>query len=203
MPAFPDPNRPIHTCDRTSCDGCGLRGKLTCHFNGKQLLVFVLSFLPVFVLGVLLTARVSLVWTGGWLVCFLLYFGGIEIRVMCSHCPHYAESDTKALQCWANYGSPKLWKYRPGPMSATEKTVFLGGLLAVFAYPAVFAVLTESYVLLALYAAAVAAAAYHLRSRLCVKCFNFACPLNRVDAETRRKFLQCNPTVREAYEHKA
>ena len=36
-----------------------------------------------------------------------------------------AETGTKTLKCWANYGSPKLWKYRPGPMSLAEKTVFI------------------------------------------------------------------------------
>jgi hypothetical protein len=46
-------------------------------------------------------------------------FGLLEIRVMCSHCPHYAEAG-RLLKCWANYGSPKLWAYRPGPMCRME-----------------------------------------------------------------------------------
>ncbi|GAJ20475.1 unnamed protein product, partial [marine sediment metagenome] len=30
------------------------------------------------------------------------------------------ELEINTLKCWANYGSPKLWKYRPGPMSLNE-----------------------------------------------------------------------------------
>jgi hypothetical protein len=26
-----------------------------------------------------------------WIATFVAYFGFIEIRVLCSHCPHYAE----------------------------------------------------------------------------------------------------------------
>jgi hypothetical protein len=90
MPAFLDPDRPIQTCDRTGCDGCGLRGKLVCHFSGKQLASFLLVCLPVLISGVLVLARISLFAAVGWLACFPLYFGLIEIRAMCSHCPHYA-----------------------------------------------------------------------------------------------------------------
>ena len=199
MPAFLDPNRPVYTCDRADCEGCKLRGKLVCHFNGRQLLCFILSALPTFAAGGLMTAQTSLWPLGGWLACMLSYFGLIEIRVMCSHCPHYAEPDTNSLKCWANYGGPKLWTYRPGPMSIKEKAVFLGGMIAVFAYPVPFAVIAGSYWLLAAYLAFLLLGAFMLRRFLCVKCFNFACPLNRVDAATRELFFQCNATVREAY----
>ena len=199
MPAFLDPNRPVYTCDRTDCESCRLRGKLACHFSGRQLLSFFLFCLPVLVTGVLVLARISLPAVIGWAVCFPLYFGLIEIRVMCSHCPHYAEPETNSLKCWANYGSPKLWKYRPGPMSTMEKIVFFFGMIAVFAYPVVFAALTGMDWLLALYLAFLLLGAFMLRRFLCVQCFNFACPLNRVDAATRTLFFQCNPTVREAY----
>jgi hypothetical protein len=69
-----------------------------------------------------------------WLTMIIGYFGFIEIRVMCSHCPHYAESDS-SLKCWANYGSPKIWKYRPEPMSFIEKAIFLGGFAIIWGYP--------------------------------------------------------------------
>ena len=61
---------------------------------------------------------------GFWMTVFTIalcvgFFGFIETRVLCSHCPHYAEEGA-SLRCWANYGSPKLFKYRPGPMSTTS-----------------------------------------------------------------------------------
>lgn len=199
MPAFLDPNRPVHTCDKSTCDGCGLRGKLACHFGARQLLPFILCFLPVLITGVTALARVSLYAAAGWFACFGLYFGLVEIRVMCSHCPHYAEPGLKSLKCWANYGSPKLWKYRPGPMSAGEKAVFLGGLAVASLYPVPFAALSGSYGLLAIYFAFALLDAYMLRRFFCTRCFNFACPLNRVPESTREQFFACNPVVREAY----
>ncbi len=202
MPAFLDPDRPIHTCDRTDCEGCGLRGKLACHFSARQLLPFILFFLPVLTAGVLSLARVSIYAVIGWFLCFGLYFGLVEIRVMCSHCPHYAEPEPKTLKCWANYGSPKLWKYRPGPMSAGEKAVFLGGMAAVFIYPVPFAALSESFWLLAAYLAFVLLDAFLLRRFYCVRCFNFACPLNRVPDAVREQFFQRNPVIREAYRNR-
>jgi hypothetical protein len=38
-----------------------------------------------------------------WLILIIGYFGFVEIRVMRSHCPHYAE-EGGSLKCWANYG---------------------------------------------------------------------------------------------------
>jgi hypothetical protein len=87
-------------------------------------------------------------------------------------------------------------------MSVMEKAVFLGGLIAVFAYPVPFAVLNGSYWPLALYLAFVLLGVFMLRHFLCVKCFNFACPLNRVDDATRELFSQCNPVVRDAWQDK-
>lgn len=80
-----------------------------------------------------------------WIIFTFSYFGLIEIRVMCSHCPHYAEPEIKSLKCWTNYGSPKLWKYRPGPMSIIEKTIFIAGFL-IMLLPLVFILLTKKKV---------------------------------------------------------
>lgn len=80
----------------------------------------------------------------------IAFFGFIEIRVMCSHCPHYAESPT-SLKCWANYGSPKLWQYRPGPMSLVEKAVFFIGFAIVWGYPALLLMTGKQLFLLLVY----------------------------------------------------
>lgn len=125
-----------------------------------------------------------------WISAFLLYFGLIEIRVMCSHCPHYAEQ-TKTLKCWANYGSPKIWKYRPYSMSPMEKSVFYSGLL-IFIYPSVIMIIPGEYILLSLYVLSILIGGYFMVRFMCKKCMNFMCPLNRVPRETREKFSEHN-----------
>ena len=48
---FLDPSQPLHTCKEENCDGCHVSEKLVCHFNGKQLGMFLAMFLPLFGLG--------------------------------------------------------------------------------------------------------------------------------------------------------
>lgn len=117
--AFPDPSQPIATCVANDCAGCPVQGKIHCHFRFQDLLYFLVISLPGLVIGgagVLAAGAWHLVL---WIAIMTGFFGFVEIRVMCAHCPHYAE-EGKTLGCWANYGAPKLWQYRPGPMSAIE-----------------------------------------------------------------------------------
>jgi hypothetical protein len=126
------------------------------------------------------------------------YFGFIEIRVMCSHCPHYAEPGS-SLKCWANYGSPKIWKYRPGPMTLIEKIVFLGGFIVVWGYPLFFLIPGHQWFLLIVYVLTVAAFFMTLKTFLCSQCINFSCPMNTVQDEVRRLFFERNPEVAKAW----
>jgi hypothetical protein len=135
-----------------------------------------------------------LIWVG---LC-VGFFGFVEIRVMCSHCPHYAE-EVAALTCWANYGSPKLWKYRPGPMSTAEKAVFSGGLVVVWGYPVGFFVVSGLWFLLSLYILLNATFFVTLKRFLCSRCMNFACPLNGVPDTVRVLFWERNPRVARAW----
>jgi hypothetical protein len=128
MPAFLDPNRPVHTCDKLTCDGCGLRGKLACHFGARQLLPFILCFLPVLITGVTALARASLYAAAGWFACFGLFFGLVEIRVMCSHC-RIMPSRVEIPQVLGQLRQPEAVEIPARPMSAGEKAVFLGGWL--------------------------------------------------------------------------
>ena len=114
---FLDPQRPLTTCTAANCEGCPVSKDVHCHFRARDLTAFLLAGLPIFFIGGAGIFRVNAWWLAPWLVMSFGYFGFIESRVMCSHCPHYAEPG-KSLQCWANYGSPRLWKYRPGPMTA-------------------------------------------------------------------------------------
>jgi hypothetical protein len=196
---FLDPRKPLFICSAESCQGCPVHSRLECHFGGRDLVRFLLIALPPFVLGGIGIARY-----GGWLllpwiaVC-LGYFLLVEIRVMCSHCPHYAEPGIRSLQCWANYGAPKFWAYRPGPMSRTEKMVFFGGLVPIAGFPAAFLLAGSQWLLLALFAGSVAGMGALMARTMCSRCMNFACPLNRVDRPTRELFFARNPVVARAW----
>jgi hypothetical protein len=199
MPAFLDPNKPIITCASASCEGCEVGQKLHCHFRARDLARFLLNALSPFLLATAGIVRVSGWWLAPWLIAALGYFGFLEIRVMCSHCPHYAEQGA-SLKCWANYGSPKLWKYRPGPMSRMETFWFFSGFVVILVYPLVFLLIGAQWFLLAMYVLTAAGAAVTLLTSFCSQCMNFACPLNRVDGTTRWAFFERNPTIAQAWE---
>ena len=117
---------------------------------------------------------------------------------MCSHCPHYAEEGS-SLRCWANYGSPKIWKYRPGPMSPVEKVVFIAGLVVVFGYPLVYFIASGAWYLMVLCFLLTAGFYVTLKRSFCSKCMNFACPLNAVPDPVRQEFWELNPVVGRAW----
>jgi hypothetical protein len=197
---FLDPKKPLSTCSSTSCQDCLLRNQLQCHFNGRVLLRFMAIALPSFFIGGIGIALVNAWFLIPWIVFFLSYFGLIEIRVMCSHCPHYAQPDTKSLQCWANYGSPKLWKYRPGPMSSGEKTIFFAGLAVIAFYPLVIILIDAQWLMRTLFVAAVTSFAILMSNLMCTRCMNFACPFNMVDKARREQFFARNPLIARAWQ---
>lgn len=196
---FLAPNRPIATCIEIDCSGCTLQNKVHCHFNSRDLLRFLLIAFPPFITGGIGIAQVNAWLLLPWIGIILGFFGFLEIRVMCSHCPHYAEPATKTLQCWANYGSPKLWKYRPGPMNTGEKFLFLSGIGLVAAYPLAFLIFSANWLLLVVFTAFVLVMGISMRYGLCNQCMNFACPFNRVPPKTRLMFFARNPVVDEAW----
>jgi hypothetical protein len=195
---FLDPDKPLATCAAEHCDDCSVRERLHCHFAGRDLAHFLIVVSPAFLVGGAGIYHVGAWWLVPWLAIALGYFGLVEIRVMCSHCPHYAEPG-RFLQCWANHGSPKLWRYRPGPMSGVEKAVFWTGLVAVAGYPLVFLLIGMQWLLLALFVLSLAAAGTVMKTQMCSQCICFACPLNGVQGEVRQRFFQRNPSVAEAW----
>ncbi len=195
---FLDRNKPIATCSSEACDGCEVRETLHCHFTGIDLTHFLLIASPSFIAGGAGIYHMSGWLLIPWLLIVAGYFGFVEIRVMCSHCPHYAEEGS-SLTCWANYGLPKIWKYRPGPMNLLEKIVFFAGFALVWGYPLFFLIYGAQLLLLILYLATLAGFFMTLRRFLCTRCMNFACPLNNVTNEVRMKFLARNPGIAEAW----
>ena len=95
---FLDPNKPITTCISDKCDDCTVRNALHCHFKLRDLIHFLLIAFPAFLLGGSGIYHVNGWMLIPWLILILGYFGFIEIRVMCSHCPHYAE-EGGSLKC--------------------------------------------------------------------------------------------------------
>jgi hypothetical protein len=199
--AFRDPSIPIATCKASDCAECPATDSIHCHFRPMELFHFLLISLPPFLVGG--AAVLSSGWTSlvVYIVLIVGFFGFVEIRVLCSHCPHYAEDGT-TLQCWANHGSPKLWRYRPGPMSITEKVVMLGGFMVIWGYPLVFFVLNELWFLLGLYILITTGFFITLKMFLCSQCMNFACPLNSVPESIRALFFEQNPAVAETWKSK-
>ena len=192
--AFPDPSQPIATCVANDCAGCPVQGKIHCHFRFRDLLYFLVISLPGLVIGgagVLAAGAWHLVL---WIAMMAGFFGFVEIRVMCAHCPHYVE-EGKTLGCWANYGAPKLWQYRPGPMSAIEKWIFFTGFTVIWGYPLPSLILGAKWFLLVLYLLTNAGFFMTLKMFLCTRCMNFACPLNSVGKDVRDQFFQRNPSV--------
>jgi len=172
---------------------------IRCHFRPKDLIHFLLISLPAFLIGGSGVLELGVWPLVVWIAMVVGFFGFLEIRVMCSHCPHYAEAGG-TLSCWANHGSPKPWKYRPGPMSPPENAVFFGGLGAVFVYPLVFLAIGHSWFLLTLYVLTSSTFFVTLRMFLCSRCMNFACPLNGVGEAARELFFERNPSVAVAWQ---
>jgi hypothetical protein len=165
---------------------------LHCHFKGIDLAKFLFVVFPAFIIGSIGVYRFGIWFFIPWIALILLYFGLIEIRVMCSHCPHYAETGS-TLKCWANYGMPKLWRYRPGPMSGMEKFIFLAGLILIFGYPLALFFAISNWLMAGLYGLSIVGAYIYMRRSMCSQCMNFACPLNIVDEDRREAFFKRNP----------
>lgn len=182
--AFLDPSVTIATCEAKDCVDCPVSESVQCHFRPVHLIYFLLISIPGFLVGGAGILTLGIFPLVIWIAIIVGFFGFVEIRVMCSHCPHYAGKGT-ILRCWANHGSPKLWKYRPGPMSTIANVVFIGGIIAVWVYPLVFLILERLWLHLGLYGFLTAGFFGTLKMAFCSKCMNFACPLNGIPDSVR------------------
>ncbi|MCW3986976.1 MAG: hypothetical protein NWE87_01520, partial [Candidatus Bathyarchaeota archaeon] len=135
----------------------------------------------------------------GWLALAIVFFGFWEIRILCSHCPYYAEKSV-ILHCIANYGCPKFWKYHPEPISNSEKIQLLIGFIVICGYPFPLLVLGEQFILLSLTVWGLIMFFWTLQKYTCSKCVNFSCLLNRVPKEVVDEYLKRNPVMRKAWE---
>ncbi|UCE12613.1 MAG: hypothetical protein JSV04_10510 [Candidatus Heimdallarchaeota archaeon] len=146
---------------------------------------------------------------------WIFFFGFFEIRVLCSHCPYYAE-EGRILHCLANHGTIKLWSFHPEPMNTYEKLGFLSGALFFVVFPVIIEIwglyqlwtdirqITLNVLILGAFAVlSTIGGGYFfvfLRRNICPTCVNFSCPFNSVPKEIVDAYLKKNPIMREAWE---
>jgi hypothetical protein len=186
----------------SECKNCSIAGRLKCRFNPGDLLHFLglfLSFLFPALIGMMLSGY--WLYILGWMGLAIIFFGFWEIRILCSHCPYYAEKGI-TLHCIANYGCPKFWKYHPEPISNSEKIQLVIGFIIIGGYPFPFLILSEQFILLLLTAWGLIMFFWTLQKYTCSKCVNFSCLLNRVPKEVVDEYLKRNPVMRKAWEEK-
>jgi len=181
--------QPLNTCSKASCNNCGIHSRITCHFNIGQLLRFYLIILPSLITGAIGVHNYSINCFISWVFITGLFFLLLGIRVLCTHCPHYNEPSS-ILRCWVNYGVPKLWRYRPGPMTIYEKAILISGFGVIWGYPVIFISLTGKWILLSVYILSVVIFFVLLNLFQCRKCINYSCPLNRVNTKVKEEFLR-------------
>jgi hypothetical protein len=183
-----------------ACKDCSLPYRLMCRFERGDTLHFFMLTLPLLVISIGGVISAGYGWfLLGWLAYAVFFFFVWEARVLCRHCPYWAE-ENRLLRCHANYGVIKIWKYHPGPMSQAEQIQFAVGAIALAIYPLVFLLLGGEYLLVAVFIVSCVSWGYLLRYHVCVRCVNFSCPMNAVPKALVDAYLNQNPVMRSAWE---
>jgi hypothetical protein len=133
----------------------------------------------------------------GWFIFMLLNFTFWEARVLCSHCPFWAEKST-VLRCLANSGTIKLFKYNPEPASRIEKIQFVIIVIILIGYPFPFLLAGAQYIM----AGVAFLGALLVYTFSCSRCINFSCIFNHVPRLVIEKYLDKNPVIQKAWRKK-
>jgi hypothetical protein len=179
----------LRACESPSdCDDCPIEGSLRCRFHGKDIVSFLANLAPFVVASVagMLAAGYGwglLAWVGYSLFFFVVW----ETRILCCHCPYWAQPGL-VLHCHAKYGLPKIWKYRPGPLSRLERVQFVAGTLVVVGTPLAFLVMGGEYLWALIAVAAAFSALVGLRTYICSRCVHLSCPLNTVPEDVADRY---------------
>ncbi len=126
-------------------------------------------------------SRVSIAWTGVYLIVMAVCFAGIIYRFFCTHCPHYKNSD-KTTKCILLWGVPAYFTPRPGPLSFFDKSMVFLGFFVAIVFPVYW--LLSSPLLLLIYAISWAVVMIFLNRYECVRCIHRDCPMNRTLQKT-------------------
>lgn len=127
------------------------------------------------------------------LIGMIFFAGGIEWYVLCRHCPCYEYSGNEhgnkdRFYCLANWGSPKIFKYKPGHISRGAQAVFLIWAWLYAALPILYFWNRLEWVIAQI--VIIGVLFITLRHYGCTSCPNFGCILNLVPQENREKFLE-------------
>ncbi len=128
-----------------------------------------------------------------FIISMLFFAGGLEWYVLCRHCPCYEYSGKEhgkenRFYCLGNWGSPKLFKYKPGHISRGGQAFFLIFVAFYILSPAFYLIDRWEFFVIQLVMALVFFVT--LRQWGCSQCPNFGCVLNTVTEEKRVKFLE-------------
>ena len=201
------PNAACISKKDADCNNCPLQSQLDCHFNAKKLMRFATSFffivfmggLGLFFNGFFLELTIFLIVL---LIYGIIFFEFWEIRILCSHCPFYAE-EGRTLRCYGNYGCFKVWKYHPEPMTKSEKIQLLLGFTLLFLIvniPLFVFIINQLYFWIIAPSLGFLLFIFIVKTYHCPKCPNFSCPLNFMTKEVVDEFLKRNPVMRKAWE---
>ncbi len=128
-----------------------------------------------------------------FIITMAFFAGGLEWYVLCRHCPCYEHSgkdhgNDKKFYCLANWGSPKLFEYKPGHISRAGQATFLGFTSFFLLFPILYFLDRWEFLLFQLAFAFIFLVT--LRHWGCAQCPNFGCILNCVDEENKQRFLE-------------
>ncbi len=188
---------------KEECGDCTLKYEVNCEIRRKDTLMFGVSAFMFFI------PAIAGMWFGGmgwWILAYfaywLVFFELWENRILCSHCPFYAEDGGQGhiLHCYANYGLYKTWPYNPSPMTRSHKIQFIIALGIFVGFPMPFLVISQQFIFLVFAIIGAMTWLAVLRLKICPRCLNFSCPMNRVPKRTVDAFLKRNPVMREAWE---
>lgn len=188
------------------CRNCALHKRLFCRPKIKYLFYFgtplFIGIIPIIliVLFASIILAFKLIFFISWLIYAIFFFNVWETKILCNHCPYFANESQRVLHCVIDKGKYKAGKYDPGPLSLSEKIqLSIGGVL-LMAFPIPFLVIWQLYVALLFYVIALILWIIVVQTKVCTDCINFACPLNRVPKEIMKQFMMKNPIIKKAWE---
>ncbi len=143
-------------------------------------------------LGSLVLSESTLMIPVYFVISMIFFAGGIEWYVLCRHCPCYEYSGKEygkegRFYCLANWGSPKLFKYDPSPVSTAGRLVFIAWVAFSYLFPIVYFWNRLDWVIVQLLV--VGSFVMTLRQWCCSACPNFGCAFNSVPEENRERFM--------------
>ncbi len=193
---------------KEECKGCDLDEKLFCRPKAKYLLYFLspllITIVPT-VLGMLfapIDLWIKILFFASWFAYAMFFFNVWETRILCNHCPYFANDEQRVLHCPIDKGKYKSGKYDPGPLSRLEKIQFAVGALILFFFPIPFLLIAGQIIPLVLLIVGVIVWYIVIQLKVCSDCVNFACPLNKVPKQIRDEFFRKNPIILKAWEDK-